>query len=59
LATVPIVTTGVLAAEPRTRRKSSWRFLSTHDQIANVFARRSDHDPATKFPAVHGQAFAT
>ena len=35
------------------------RFLSTHDQIANVFFRRADHDTATKFRAARGQAFAT
>jgi len=35
------------------------RFLFTHDQVANVFARRSDHDSATKFRATRSQAFAT
>jgi putative transposase len=35
------------------------RFLSIHDQIANVFSRRPDHDTATKFRAARSQAFAT
>ena len=35
------------------------RFLSIHDQIANVFSRRPDHDTATKFRAARSQAFAS
>src|SRR3954462_6480069 len=34
------------------------RFLSTHDQVANVFLRRRDHDPAAKFHAARHEAFA-
>jgi putative transposase len=33
------------------------RFHFTHDPIANVFVRRSDHDTATKFRAACSQAF--
>src|SRR6202051_3795730 len=33
------------------------RFLSTHDQIANVFARCSNHDTAAKFHSARNQAF--
>ena len=33
------------------------RFLSTHDQVANVFSRRSNQDTATKFRAARSQAF--
>ena len=32
-------------------RRQVQRFLSIHDQIANVFSRRPDHDTATKFRA--------
>jgi putative transposase len=35
------------------------RFLSTHDQIANVFSRRPDQDTAAKFRAARSQAFVT
>jgi putative transposase len=35
------------------------RFLSKHDQIANVFFRRPDHDTATKFRAARIHTFAT
>ena len=35
------------------------RFLSTHDQIANIFSRRRDHDTAAKFHSARRQAFAT
>jgi putative transposase len=34
------------------------RFLSTHDQIANVFSRRPDQDTAAKFRTARSQAFA-
>src|SRR3954453_23860813 len=34
------------------------RFLSVHDQIANVFARRPSQDTAIKFHAARDQAFA-
>src|SRR5947209_16992161 len=34
------------------------RFLSTHDQIANVFSRRPNQDTATKFHAARHEAFA-
>src|SRR3954468_24416627 len=34
------------------------RFLSVHDQIANVFARRPSQDSAIKFHAARDQAFA-
>jgi hypothetical protein len=32
-------------------------FLSTYDQIANVFSGRQDHDIAAKFRSVSGQSF--
>jgi hypothetical protein len=35
------------------------RFLFTHDQIANVFARRPNRDTATKFHSIPNQAFTT
>jgi putative transposase len=35
------------------------RFLSTHDQIANVFSRRPDQDTAAKFHTARNQAFTT
>jgi putative transposase len=35
------------------------RFLSIHDQIANVFTRRLNQDTATKFRIARGQAFTT
>src|SRR3954468_1171565 len=34
------------------------RFLSTHDQIANVFSRRPNQDTAAKFHAARHEAFA-
>ena len=33
------------------------RFLSVHDQIANVFARRSSQDTAASFHSARSQAF--
>ena len=33
------------------------QFLSTHDQIANVFTRRSSQDTAAKFHFARSQAF--
>jgi putative transposase len=35
------------------------RFLSIHDQIANVFARRPGQDTATKFRSTRSQAITT
>src|ERR1700744_1710105 len=35
------------------------RFLSTHDQIANIFSRRPNQDTAAKFHSARRQAFAT
>src|SRR6202008_2950984 len=35
------------------------RFLSTHDQIANIFSRRPNQDIAAKFHSARRQAFAT
>ena len=35
------------------------RFLSTHDQIVNVFSRRPNQDTAAKFLIAHSQAFTT
>jgi putative transposase len=35
------------------------RFLSIHDQIANVFSRRPDQDTAATFHSARTQAFAT
>jgi putative transposase len=35
------------------------RFLSTHDQIANVFSRRPSEGTAAKFHSARNQAFAT
>ena len=35
------------------------RFLSTHDQIANIFSRRPNQDTAAKFHSTRHQAFAT
>ena len=35
------------------------RFLSTHDQIANVFSRRRNQDTAARFHAARSQSFAT
>jgi putative transposase len=33
------------------------RFLSTHDQIANLFSRRPNQDAAAKFRCARSQAF--
>ena len=35
------------------------RFLSTHDQLANLFPRRRDHDNAANLRSDRAQAFAT
>ncbi len=35
------------------------RFLSTHDQIVNVFSRRPNQDTAAKFLIARSQAFTT
>ncbi len=35
------------------------RFLSIHDQIANVFTRRPSQDTAAKFHTARTQAFTT
>ena len=35
------------------------RFLATHDQIANVFTRRSNEDTAATFHSARNQAFTT
>jgi putative transposase len=35
------------------------RFLSTHDQIANIFSRRPNRDTALKFHLARDQAFTT
>jgi putative transposase len=35
------------------------RFLSAHDQVANVFPRRRDHDTAANLRSGRTQAFAT
>jgi len=35
------------------------RFLSTHDQIANIFSRRSNQDAAAKFPSARSYALTT
>ena len=35
------------------------RFLSVHDQVANVFPRRRDHDKAASLRSGRTQAFAT
>jgi hypothetical protein len=35
------------------------RFLSIHDQIANVFSRRPNQDTAAKFHSARNQAFTT
>jgi len=35
------------------------RFLSAHDQVANVFPRRRDHDTAANLWSGRTQAFAT
>ena len=35
------------------------RFLSAHDQLANVFPRRRDHDTAANLRSGRTQAFTT
>ena len=35
------------------------RFLSTHDQINNLFHRRRDHLTASEYRAARAQAFQT
>src|SRR6266436_6103933 len=35
------------------------RFLAAHDQVANIFPRRRDHDTAANLRSVRTQAFAT
>jgi putative transposase len=35
------------------------RFLSAHDQVANVFPRRRDHDTAANLRSGRTQAFTT
>jgi len=35
------------------------RFLSAHDQVANIFPRRRDRDTAAGFRSDRTQAFAT
>jgi putative transposase len=35
------------------------RFLSIHDQIANVFSRRPNQDTAARFHIARSQAFTT
>jgi putative transposase len=35
------------------------RFLSIHDQVANVFSPRPDQDTAAKFHSARSQAFVT
>ena len=35
------------------------RFLSIHDQVANVFSRRPSQDTAPKFHFARNQAFTT
>jgi putative transposase len=35
------------------------RFLSIHDQIANVFSRRPSQDTAATFHSARNQAFTT
>ena len=41
------------------RFKSPQRFLSAHDQVANIFPRRRDHDTAANLRSGRTQAFAT
>ena len=35
------------------------RFLSTHDQIANIFSRRPNQDAAAKFRSARSQVLTT
>ena len=37
--------------------RQAQRFLSTHDQINNLFHLRRDHLPATQYRAARTQAF--
>jgi putative transposase len=39
--------------------RQAQRFLSSHDQVANVFLRRRDHDTAASLQSGRTQAFAT
>jgi len=39
--------------------RQAQRFLSTHDQIANVFSRRPNQDTAAEFRTACSQAFTT
>jgi putative transposase len=39
--------------------RQAQRFLSSHDQVANVFLRRRDHDTAASLRSGRTQAFAT
>ena len=39
-------------------RQVQW-FLSTHDQIANLFSRRPNQNTAIRFHAARTQAFTT
>ena len=39
--------------------RQTQRFPSPHDQIANVFSRRRNHDTAARFRAARSQAFTT
>src|SRR6201989_2078072 len=39
--------------------RQAQRFLSSHDQVANVFPRRRDHDTAADLRSGRAQAFAT
>ena len=39
--------------------RQAQRFLSAHDQIANLFHLRRDHVPASEYRAARTQAFQT
>ena len=39
--------------------RQAQRFLSTHDQVANVFSRRRNQDTAAKLRTARSQAFTT
>jgi putative transposase len=41
----------------RSRDQQVQRFLSTHDQIANVLSRRRSQDTAARFHSARSQAF--
>jgi putative transposase len=47
------------AATNGTGTRQVQRFLSTHDQIANVFSRRPTQDTAVKFRIPRNQALTT